>query len=137
MSSPADPPDYVWPQLTAVLAIHDEQIAEHGGSAGLRDGGLLESALERPKFYLSFADPPPDIAQLAAILAHGLAANHPFVDGNKRVSAVTAETFLELNGYTLTANDADIVATWLALADGQIDEDMLADWYRERIALSS
>jgi death on curing protein len=131
VSLPADPPDYVWPELTAVLAIHDEQIAEHGGLAGLRDTGLLEGALNRPRHHATYGNP--DIAQLAAVLAHGIATSHAFLDGNKRTSVVTAELFLELNGYAVTADDADIVATWLALADDRVDEDMLADWYRERI----
>ena len=127
--------EYVWPALAVVLAIHDEQIAEHGGSGGLRDAGLLDGALHRPLHYLSFADDP-DIGLLAAVLAHGLVTNHPFVDGNKRTSFVVTELFLELNGYKLIADDADVVTTWLALADGSIDEKVLAIWIGERIKLT-
>jgi death on curing protein len=126
--------DYVWPALAVVLAIHDEQIAEHGGTAGLRDAGLLDSALHRPLHHLSFGEDP-DIAHLAAILAHGLASNHPFLDGNKRTSFVVTELFLVLNGYELTANDAEVVSTWLSLAAGDLDEEALATWIKERIRL--
>lgn len=124
--------DYIWPALAVVLAIHDEQIAEHGGSSGLRDAGLLDGALRRPPNHLSFGDDP-DIAHLAAVLAHGLVTNHPFVDGNKRTSFVATELFLELNGHELTADDVDVVTTWLALAEGGIDEETLASWIREHI----
>ncbi len=120
---------YVWPTIAVVLAIHDEQIAEHGGSAGLRDRGLLEAALHRPQAHIAYGGNP-DIAHLAAILAHGLARSHAFVDGNKRVSAVVAELFLELNGYVLTAEDSELVATWHAMAAGQMDETTLANWIR-------
>jgi death on curing protein len=124
--------DYIWPALAVVLAIHEEQIAEHGGSLGLRDPGLLDGALHRPRNYLSFGDNP-DIALLAAVLGHGLVSNHPFIDGNKRVSFVVTELFLELNGYELVADDAIVVTTWLGLAEGNIDEQSLAVWIRERI----
>jgi death on curing protein len=124
---------FIWPTLAVVFAVHDEQIAEHGGLAGLRDMGALESALQRPLHHLSFADDP-DIAHLAAILAHALAANHPFVDGNKRVSAAITELFLGLNGYELTADDAALVNAWLALAGGDFDEEAMAAWLRANIA---
>jgi death on curing protein len=123
--------DYIWPTLAVVLAIHDEQIAEHGGPVGLRDAGLLSSALHRPLHHLSFADP--DIAQLAAVLAHALITDHPFVDGNKRTSFVVTELFLDLNGHELIAGDAEVVSTWLSLADGTLDEETLASWIREHI----
>jgi death on curing protein len=124
--------DYVWPTLAVVLAIHDEQIAEHGGTAGLRDPGLLDAALHRPLHYLSFGDDP-DLGLLSAVLAHGLVSNHPFLDGNKRTSFVVTELFIELNGYQLTAEDADVVTTWLALANGSMDEKALAIWIRDRV----
>jgi death on curing protein len=123
---------YIWPALAVVLAIHEEQIAEHGGSLGLRDPGRLDAALHRPLNYLSFGDEP-DIALLAAVLVHGLVSNHPFIDGNKRASLVVTELFLELNGYELAADDAAAVTTWLDLAQGNIDEQALAAWIRERI----
>jgi death-on-curing protein len=124
--------EYIWPTLAVVLAIHDEQLAEHGGSSGLRDAGLLDGVLNRPVHHLAFGDNP-DIAHLAALLAHGLASGHPFIDGNKRTSFVVTELFLELNGYELTADDASAVTTWIALAEGDIDEAALAAWIRERI----
>ena len=124
---------FTWPTLAVVLAVHDEQIAEHGGLAGLREMGVLESALQRPLHHLSFADDP-DIAHLAAILAHALVANHPFLDGNKRVSAAITELFLGLNGYELTADDAALVDAWLALAGGDLDEKAMATWLRANIA---
>jgi death on curing protein len=124
--------EYIFPTFAVVLAIHDQQIAAHGGKTGLRDAGLLRAALDRPLNYLAFGGNT-DIAQLAAVLAHGLAASHPFVDGNKRVSVVATELFLELNGYGLVAEDADIVLNWLALAAGERDEEAMATWIRERI----
>lgn len=124
--------DYIWPALAVVLAIHDEQIDQHGGPAALRDAGLLDGALHRPLHHLSFADDL-DIAHLAAVLAHGLIINHPFIEGNKRTSFVVAELFIELNGYELIADDAEVVSTWLSLAEGDLDEKALAEWIRERI----
>ena len=124
--------EYIWPALAVVLAIHEQQIAEHGGTPGLRDAGLLDAALNRPLNHLAFGDNP-DIAHLAAVLAHGVVTSHPFLDGNKRVSAVVTELFLELNGYELVADDSDIVLTWLALAAGERDEEATATWIRKRI----
>jgi death-on-curing protein len=124
--------EYEWPTLAVVLAIHEEQVAEHGGHQGLRDAGLLDAALHRPLHHEAFGDNP-DIAHSAAILAHGLVSNHPFVDGNKRVSFVVTELFLELNGHELAADDAEVVTTWLALANGGIKEEALATWIRQRL----
>jgi death-on-curing protein len=112
-----------------ILAIHDEQLAEHGGGTGVRDDGLLESALARPQNRLAY-DAKTDLPALAAAYAFGLARNHPFVDGNKRTAFVAAELFLELNGMTLTASDQDCVLTMLRLASGEIDEDEFAAWLR-------
>jgi death on curing protein len=123
---------HIWPALAVVLAIHDQQIAEHGGKPGLRDAGLLEGALNRPLNHLALGHNP-DVAHLAAVLAHGLVTSHPFLDGNKRVSAVVTELFLELNGYELTADDSEVVLAWLALAAGERDEDAMAHWIREHI----
>jgi len=120
----------VWVETALVLAIHDRQLAEHGGSAGVRDEGLLESALARPKQLLTYGDPPPDLCDLAAALAHGLARNHPFVDGNKRTAAVACETFLEMNGATLEAEDLELYPLYLALADGNLSERDFAAWLR-------
>lgn len=116
-----------------VLAIHGEQLAEHGGAPGVRDEGALESALNRPENQLAYGDPPPDMADLAAAYAFGIARNHPFVDGNKRTSLVVAETYLALNGATLEADDAEVVAFWLEIAAGEVEEEAIAEWLRERL----
>lgn len=116
-----------------VLAIHDRQLAEHGGAEGVRDGGLLESALARPQQMLAYAEPPPDLADLAAALAHGLARNHPFVDGNKRTAYVACRTFLALNGAGLAADSEDKYQTFLALADGRLPAEAFASWLREHL----
>ena len=122
----------IWLEKVGVLAIHDRQIAEHGGSAGLRDEGLLESALARPQQLHAYGNPAPDLADLAASLAYGLARNHPFVDGNKRTAAVCCETFIEMNGATLEAEDLDLFHQYLALAQGKLAERDFAAWLRER-----
>jgi len=119
---------WIWVARSVVLALHDEQLAEHGGGSGLRDEGLLDSALARPLNLESYGDP--DAADLAAAYAFGVAKNHPFVDGNKRTAAVAMELFLDQNGYELTATDEALVLTILALADGSSSETDLADWVR-------
>ncbi len=111
-----------------MLAVQDEQIAEHGGSIGLRDEGLLDSALDRPKNQFAYSKP--DLFDLAAAYAFGIAKNHPFIDGNKRVSYVIAELFLSLNDQEIGAADAEIVSTWLALAAGEMSEADIAEWLR-------
>jgi len=118
-----------WLSKALILAIHDEQLAEHGGGAGVRDDGLLESAPARPRNRFGY-DAAVDLATLAAAYAFGLARNHPFIDGNKRSAFVAAEVFLDLNGMTLTASDADCVLTMLRLAAGEIEEDAFAAWLR-------
>ena len=126
---------WVWIDPRAILAIHDEQLAEHGGGSGLRDQGLLESALARPINMAAYEDP--DAAALAASYAMGLAKNHPFVDGNKRTAFVALELFLALNGRELMAGDVDCVVTMLAVAAGDIDETELAEWIRQNTASRS
>jgi death-on-curing protein len=116
----------VWIDLDVVLAIHDEQLAEHGGQPGVRDAGLLESALGRPRNQHAYGEP--SITRLAASYAFGISRNHPFLDGNKRTSLVVAELFLELNGYELIAGDTQCVAAFLQLAAGELSEDQLAEW---------
>jgi death-on-curing protein len=111
-----------------VLAIHEEQLAEHGGLVGIRDHGLLSSALSRPLMKAQFGEV--DLAVLAAAYAYGIARNHPFLDGNKRTALAVSETFLELNGVALTASDQEAVITFLALAAGEFTEEALADWFR-------
>jgi len=123
---------WVWIDPAAIVAIHDEQLAEHGGGAGLRDGGLLESALSRPVNLAAYGEP--GIAALAASYAVGIAKNHPFVDGNKRTAFVAMELFLMLNGAVLVADDLSCVLTMLAVAAGDMDEAALADWIRQHIA---
>jgi len=122
---------YRWIGIDTVLTVHREQIAEHGGTDGIRDRALLESALAKPQNALAYGDP--TIAALAAAYAYGIARNHPFVDGNKRSAAVVSETFLMLNGWSLEASDAQLVAAFLALAAGELEEAELADWFSEHI----
>ncbi|MGC9326932.1 MAG: type II toxin-antitoxin system death-on-curing family toxin [Candidatus Hinthialibacter sp.] len=117
---------------TAVLAIHQEQIAEHGGKPGLRDEGLLESALDRLRNLAAYSDA--GVAELATAYAIGLAQNHPFVDGNKRTAFVAPMTFLLLNGFDLNASEKEVVETFLRLAGGDITEKQLASWFSSHIA---
>ena len=117
-----------WVDRRVVLAIHDEQVAEHGGQPGIRDAGLLESALARPQNAAAYADP--DIPALAAAYAFGIARNHPFLDGNKRTALVVSELFLDLNGWRLEADDAACVLAFVALAAGELEEPALAEWFR-------
>lgn len=124
--------EWVWVSLAVAQAAHAEQLAEHGGGEGVRDAGLLESAMARPQQLLAYGAP--DAAALAAAYAIGIARNHPFVDGNKRTAAVVSETFLVLNGYALGASDAELVVAFLALAAGDLSEEDLADWFREHIS---
>jgi death-on-curing protein len=113
------------------LALHAEQLRAWGGGPGMRDEGLFESALARPRNLA--ADGMPDAADLAASYAYGVAKNHPFVDGNKRTALVLCETFLIDNGFTLTASDAELAVLFEDLAGGDLTEDELAAWLRERI----
>jgi death-on-curing protein len=119
---------WIWVDPTVVLAVHEEQLAEYGGSAGIRDAGLLESALARPKNLAAYGEP--DVAELAASYGFGIARNHPFVDGNKRTAFVSVELFLRLNGYRLSADDTACVLTMLAVAAGEMNEASFADWLR-------
>jgi len=120
-----------WLSRQLVLQIHTEQIAEHGGKAGIRDEGLLESALARAEMKAYYGET--DLALLAAAYAFGLARNHPFLDGNKRAAFVAMELFLAKNGFVLTATDQDAVVTFLNLASGDLSEDALALWIRDRM----
>lgn len=120
-----------WIKENSVLAIHDEQIREHGGLAGVRDMPLLQSALAQPQNLEAYENP--DIADLAAAYAVGIARNHAFLDGNKRTAWVVTETFLLKNGYELIASDRDGVMTMLAVADGTMSEPELAIWVRTYI----
>lgn len=122
---------WIWIDPRAIVAIHDEQLAEHGGGAGVRDAGLLESALARP-VNLALYDKP-DAAALAASYAVGLAKNHPFVDGNKRTAFVACELFLAANGHDLVASDEECLAMMLSLAASEIGEAEFAAWLRENV----
>jgi len=125
---------YTWILESVVHAIHDEQIAEHGGLQDTRDITLLQSALARPQHLLDYKTP--DIADLAACYGYGIANNHPFNDGNKRTAFVVTELFLLMNGYELVADDATCVLTILKVADGSITETEFAKWIREYIEKS-
>ena len=122
----------VWANPQAVLALHDRQLAEHGGGAGLRDAGALDSALARPRNRWEYGED--DRAALAAAYAFGLARNHPFVDGNRRTAWVTARLFLHLNGEPLIYAPEDAIHVVLALAAGEMSEAELADWFRDHLA---
>ena len=113
-------------------AIHDAQLREHGGSLGIRDEGLLESALARPRHKFAYARRP-DLATLAAAYAFGPAKNHGFVDGNKRAAFMAAYVFLGLNGRELEAVEPDVVSTIERVADGRVTEAGLAEWIRDRL----
>jgi len=118
-----------WVSADVVLAVHDEQLAEHGGLPGLRDESLLLSALARPQNLAAYGTP--DVADLAAAYAVGIMRNHAFLDGNKRTGlVVSAGVFLPYNGYELVASDAEMVRIMLAVADGSMTEENLAVWFR-------
>jgi len=122
---------WIWLLSEALLAAHDEQLAEHGGATGLRDANLFQSALACPQNLAVYEKP--DAAALAAAYAFGLAKNHPFIDGNKRTALIALETFLVLNGFELVAGDGDCVMTILRLAAGELGEAELAAWIRGSI----
>lgn len=123
---------WVWLTDKLLLLVHEEQLAEHGGPGGVRDAGLLASALGRPQHRALYDSP--DAAALAASYAFGIARNHPFTDGNKRTAFVAMEVFLDLNGYELTATDEACVLKTLGLAAGDIDEATFAQWIRAHLA---
>lgn len=125
----------IWISKTFALAIHDRQLSEHGGSSGTRDEGLLDSALARAQQLYAYGNPPPDLADLAASLAYGVARNHPFIDGNKRTAAVVCEVFIELNGGSLAADDIELYPRYIGLAEGSLAEAEFAQWLRERIVI--
>lgn len=121
-----------WLALVHILAVHSDQIQAHGGSLGLRDRGLLESALERPRNRFHY-EPASDLPSLAASYGFGIAKNHPFVDGNKRVAFQAMYLFLGLNGLRIEASEEEVVATILSLASGDLDEPGLAAWLRDHV----
>ena len=121
-----------WLSSELIHAVHDEQLAEHGGGAGVRDANLLESALARPQQLAHYGEP--DVAAFAASYGFGIARNHPFIDGNKRTAFVAVELFLALNGTDLIASDADAVVHILALAAGRLSEADFAQWIRNNLS---
>lgn len=121
-----------WLSRLVVDAVHHDSLTTHGGLAGVRDEGLLESALARPQQMHAYAETT-DIAALAAAYAYGLARNHPYHDGNKRIAFMTMAVFAELNGHEFEASEADVVETMLRLAAGELEEDALTEWLRERL----
>jgi death on curing protein len=123
--------EFVWVTREYAEAVHDRQLAEHGGGTGTRDAGLLESALSRPQNLLHYGEP--DLAALAAAYAFGIARNHPFVDGNKRTAWVAARLFLRLNGGVITFDKAEATFMMQQLAAGELGEDDVALWFRERL----
>jgi death on curing protein len=123
---------WVWLSGDVLCAVHEEQLAEHGGAAGTRDAGLFDSALARPQNLLAYGEP--DLASLAAAYGYGIARNHPFIDGNKRTAFVAVELFLALNGFQLVAGDAECVVIMLKVAAGEIEEDEFAAWIRDHAA---
>lgn len=120
--------DPIWISIELTLAIHRRQLAEHGGADGVRDKGLLESALGRARHVFAYTDPTPTIPQLAAAYAFGIAKNHAFIDGNKRTAYVVCRTFLLLNGLDMTASLEERYLNFLALAAGDLSESSLAEW---------
>ena len=118
----------LWILEDVVYAIHRRQIAEHGGADGVRDHGLLESALTRPKNLYYFNPPSSDIAALAAAYAYGIVRNHPFFDGNKRSALVACHLFLKLNGMDLSASESEKYLIFMKLAAGELSEEELASW---------
>jgi death-on-curing protein len=119
----------IWIRQDVVLRLHEESLMLHGGPEGIRDLGLLESALSRPRNLLAYSEDSPSLARLAAAYAKGIVANHPFVDGNKRTAYIVALTLLRLNGLEVTATKEDRVLTFWTVAASEISEDQLAFWF--------
>lgn len=123
--------EFLWVTGDVAEAVHDRQLAEHGGGAGIRDAGLLESALARPQNLLHYGER--DAAALAAAYAFGIARNHPFVDGGKRTAWVAARLFSRLNGAELAFDKAEATTMMQQLASGQLPEEAVAEWFRDRL----
>jgi death-on-curing protein len=123
--------DWIWIAPEVAIAAHGEQLAEHGGAAGIRDHAMLESAMARPLNLVAYGAA--GAPELAASYAFRIARNHPFVDGNKRTAAVVSEIFLMLNGYRLACSDVELVVTFLQLAAGELSIEALVDWFRAHV----
>lgn len=124
----------LWMETIDAVVAHDLELTAHGGSAGIRDAGLLESALARPKNIWAYADSPPSLASLGAAYAYGISSNHPFVDGNKRTALLVSFAFLDVNGLEVTASQEDAFLTILGLAAGEITEEQLSHWFEHNTA---
>lgn len=124
--------DWIWLDREVMLAVHDEQLAEHGGISGVRDMSLFDSAMAKPLDVVAYGEP--SAAKLAASYGYGVARNHPFLDGNKRTAFVAAELFLMLNGFRLAAADTQCVLTLLDVASGQITEEAFSAWIEANMA---
>lgn len=122
-----------WITREAAIAFHERQLSEHGGGTGVRDMGLLESALAKPQNLFAYSDGTIDLAAMAASYAYGIATNHPFIDGNKRTALAVSFVFVEVNGARMTASEPDAYTVFLALAAGEVSEDELAAWFRKNI----
>ena len=127
-------PEPVWVRADVVEAIHRRQLAEHGGAEGVRDAGALASALDRPRNRLTYGNPPPDLAELAAAYGFGIARNHPFADGNKRTALIVMRLFLKLNGAGLAAAAGEKYDLVMSLAAGDLTEVALTEWVRAHLA---
>jgi len=123
--------EWRWVAPEVVFAVHDRQIAEHGGLAGVRDAGAVESALARPRHLAAYGEP--DASALAAAYAFGIARNHGFADGNKRAAWIVARVFLANNGCPLAFDKADAIQVVEALAAGRVSEEDMAAWFRARL----
>lgn len=122
----------IWIRRDVIDTMHDLQLVEHGGATGIRDEGLLDSALAKPRNRHAYADT--DIHSLAAAYASGIARNHPYIDGNKRTAFLAAYVFLKINGFHLVASEVAAVQVTVALASGDLDEDAFAQWLRDNCA---
>lgn len=120
-----------WISKDTTIAMHHRQLSEHGGMEGIRDEGLLESALAKPQNLFLYSDQSVDIVRMAASYAYGLASNHPFIDGNKRIALVVSQTFLALHGYKFVGSFSEEYDVFIKIASGEWDEDRLAQWFEE------
>ena len=127
-------PEITWITNKLALSIHHRQLAEHGGLDGVRDQGMLESALARPQQLFSYTKPKPSIAKLAGAYAFAIAHNHPFVDGNKRTAYVACRTFLLLNGHDITASLDERYHVFMKMAAGAMPEDQFVQWLQDNVA---
>lgn len=126
-------PDPVWIEQDSIIAIHSRQLSEHGGGDGVRDINMLESAINRPKQLYYYGDPAPSIADMAAAYAHGIAKNHPFIDGNTPTAYIICILFLHINGIGIKSSQVENCLTFLKLASGDITEAELSAWLTEHL----